>query len=167
MAGRRWWSQRVWGKLVQEELGKIGRHGEFHASLSYAQPWVPCKSTGSITASRCRLLWRAIRMLATEGTAWCSLGAGDILHMIAAQVGGPPEGVPVPAVCLGYLSINSLRWRGGGRWEAVHLYRLLILLQWSKNAACEVVLLCQMYLQMALRSASFQEANVRGMEKYS
>lgn len=90
--GRRWWRQRVWEKLAQEELGMVGRHGEFHASLSHAQPWVPCKSTGSITASRCRLLWRAVRMLAMEGTAWCSLGAGDILHMIAAQVGGPPEG---------------------------------------------------------------------------
>lgn len=91
MVGRRWWRQRVWGKLVQEELGKIGRHGEFHTSLTHAQPWVPCKSTGSIAASCCHLLWRAIRMLATEGTAWCSLGAGDILHMIAAQVGGPPK----------------------------------------------------------------------------
>lgn len=66
-------------------------------------------------------------MLALEGTAGCSLGACDVLHMIAAQVGGPPEGSPVPAVCLGRPSFSSLRWRGGSRWEAVHLYRLLIL----------------------------------------
>ena len=72
--GRRWWRQRIWEKLMQEELGMVGRHGEFHTSLSHAQPWVPCKSTGSITAFRCRLLWRAVRMLATEGTAWCSRG---------------------------------------------------------------------------------------------
>lgn len=57
------------GEISAGGTWQVGRHGEFHASPSHAQPWVPCKSTGSITASRCRLLWRAIRMLTLEGTA--------------------------------------------------------------------------------------------------
>lgn len=66
-------------------------HRAFRACLNHCQPCVLCKAIGS-TASCCHQLWRAIRMLAMEGTAWHSLEASDILHDF--NTGGRPVNTP-------------------------------------------------------------------------
>lgn len=70
-----------------------------------------CVAASAILSPVCRVrpqevqhpqpqLWRAIRMLAAAGTACCFLGTSDILHTMAAQVGGPTK-APSPSCLFG------------------------------------------------------------------
>lgn len=98
------------GKLVQEELGRLEDMENFTPLLAMPSPGYRYESTGSITASAAVCCGGPSG--SCPGRVQLDARWGPMTFCIWLQHRWEaPEGAPVPAVCLGHLSISSLRWR--------------------------------------------------------